>query len=362
MGAAGHTLEREGVGQMAPLEIDAGRSGAEVLAWSRELVGPVLRAAVDRLPASMRRVAGYHFGWCDEHGESVEPGGDGGKSVRPALVLLAAQAVGGDAERALPAACAAELVHNFTLLHDDVMDRDLTRRHRPTSWAVFGSSTAILAGDALLTLAFDVLAEAGRPATGTGMRTLSTVLYELVDGQSADLSFEAREDVELPECLRMAVGKTGSLLGGACSLGAIFGGGSPEQVDRLRGYGRNVGLAFQFVDDLLGIWGDPDRTGKAVYSDLANRKKTLPVVATLTSGTPVGRELADLYQREDRLSDAELARAAELIESAGGRVWTEKQAAEHLAGALACLEGVGLDTRATAELGELARLAVHRDH
>jgi geranylgeranyl diphosphate synthase type I len=347
---------------MAPLEIVAGRSAAEVLAWSRGLVDPALRAAVDRLPESMRRIAGYHFGWCDEHGRPIDADGGGGKSVRPALVLLAAQAVGGSAGQAVPAACAAELVHNFTLLHDDVMDRDLTRRHRPTSWSVFGSSAAILAGDALLTLAFDVLAGAGEQAAGTGMRTLSTVLYALVDGQSADLSFEERHDVDLPECVRMAAGKTGSLLGGACSLGAIFGGGSAAQADRLRGFGEHVGLAFQFVDDLLGIWGDPGTTGKAVYSDLANRKKTLPVVATLTSGTAVGRELAELYHRDDRLSDTELAHAATLIESAGGRAWTEKQAAEHLARALSGLCGVGLDARATAELGALARLAVHRDH
>lgn len=349
---------------MEPLETAAGRSGDDVLAWSRGLADPALRAAVDRLPTSMRRVVGYHFGWSDEHGRPVGTGdgAGGGKSVRPALVLLAARAVGGSAEQAVPAACAAELVHNFTLLHDDVMDRDLTRRHRPTSWSVFGSSAAILAGDALLTLAFDVLAGAGRLAAGIGLRTLSTVLYELVDGQSADLSFEEREDVELPECVRMAAGKTGSLLGGAGALGAMFGGGSPAQVDRLRGFGGHVGLAFQCVDDLLGIWGDPGTTGKTVYSDLVNRKKTLPVVATLTSGTPVGRELAELYHRDGRLSDDELARAAALIETAGGRAWTENQAQEHLARALSCLRGVGLNPRATAELGELARLAVRRDH
>jgi geranylgeranyl diphosphate synthase, type I len=355
---------------MAPLDIAARRSGAEVLSWSRDLVDPALRAAVERLPESVRRVAGYHFGWRDEKGQPVEPpGGAGqsasGKAMRPALVLLAARAVGGSAESAVPAACAAELVHNFTLLHDDVMDGDLMRRHRPTSWSVFGSGAAILAGDALLTLAFDVLAGAGPDGgavAGASMRTLSTVLFELVDGQSADLSFEERADVELRECVRMAAGKTGSLLGGACSLGAIFGGGSAKQVDRLRGFGEHVGLAFQFVDDLLGIWGDPGTTGKPVYSDLANRKKTLPVVATLTAATPHARELAGLYEREGPLTEDELERAAELIESAGGRAWTEEQADEHLARALSCLRGAGLDALASAELTGLARLAVHRDH
>jgi geranylgeranyl diphosphate synthase type I len=325
-------------------------------------VDPVLRAAVDRLPESVGRIAGYHFGWRDERGTPVDDRGTGGKSIRPALVLLAAKAVGGTPEQALPAACAAELVHNFSLLHDDVMDRDLTRRHRPASWTVFGSSAAILAGDALLTLAFHILADAERSEVATGMRTLSPVLYDLVDGQCADISFEQRADVDLAECVRMAAGKAGALLGGACSLGAIFGGGEPTQVDRLREFGEHVGLAFQFVDDLLGIWGDPAVTGKAVYSDLVNRKKSLPVVATLTSGTAAGEELADLYFRDGELSGGDLTRAAELIELAGGRAWAEEQSREHLELALSRLRDVGLDQHGAAELGVLARLAVHRDH
>lgn len=343
---------------MAPLEIAAGRSGSEVLAWSRGLVDPALRVAVERLPYSVRRIASYHFGWNDEHGR---PAAGGGKSFRPALVFLAAKAVGGNAEQALPAACAAELVHNFTLLHDDVMDRDVTRRNRPTSWSIFGPNAAILAGDALLTLAYDVLVDTASPAAQPATRVLSSILYELVDGQHADISFEQRHDVELSECVRMAAGKTGSLLGGACSLGAIFGNGTSEQVQRLRRFGDHLGLAFQFVDDLLGIWGDPAVTGKAVYSDLVNRKKSLPVVATLASGSAAGRELSELYQRDDQLSDAELRRAAELIESSGGRDWARKQADEHLEQALSALRGVGLDREAIAELGVLAELSANRE-
>jgi len=347
---------------MAPLEIVEDRSGTDVLEWSRGLVQPALRAAVGRLPASMERVAGYHFGWYDEHGRPAETVDRGGKSVRPALVLLAARAVGGSARAAVPAACAAELVHNFTLLHDDVMDGDSTRRHRPASWSVFGASTAILAGDALLTLAFDVLAGTGRDDLAAELRLLTSVLYELVDGQSADLAFERRADVALLECVHMAAGKTGSLLGGACGLGAIAGGGQRAQVERLRGFGQHLGLAFQYVDDLLGIWGDPATTGKPARSDLVNRKKSLPVVATLTSGTPLGEELAELYHREGRLSANELARAAELIEAAGGRAWAEDQAREHHAQALACLRDAGLDQAAAADLGVLAAIVVDRDH
>lgn len=349
------------------LRIDVGRPGAEVLAWSRELVEPALRGAVDRLPAPARRITGYHFGWHDEHGEpdtGPDQAGRGGagKAFRSALVLLSAQAAGGTAAQAMPAACAIELVHNFSLLHDDVMDGDLTRRHRPAGWVVFGVGPAILAGDALLTLAFDVLAGASQPGgPGGTVQALSSVLYQLVDGQSADLSFEERDEVGLAECVRMAEGKTGALIGGACRLGCLAGGGNRDQADRLSGFGRHVGLAFQFVDDLLGIWGDPAVTGKPVYADLLRRKKSAPVVAALNSGTPQGQRLRELYRGGAVLSEAELENAAALIESAGGRTWAEEQAQQHLTQGLACLVDAGLSAPARHELENLARIAVHRD-
>ncbi len=335
-------------------------SAPELLARSRSTVDPALRSAVDTLPESMRLVAGHHFGWWDENGDPVQ--GRAGKAIRPALTLLAAQAVGGEAEAAAPAAVAVELVHSFSLLHDDVMDRDVTRRNRPTAWTVFGVGAAILAGDALLTLAFDVLASSGHPSAQTAMRRLSAAVQGLVEGQSADIAFESRADVELAECLSMAGGKTGALLGCACALGALYGGGSQEQVDHLRAFGERLGLAFQLVDDLLGIWGDPELTGKSVYSDLRARKKSFPVVAALTSGTPAGSELAALYTRDEPLSDADLVKAAELIETAGGRAWCQSKADELLAEALQDMWSAGPTEHGSAGLAELARLVTRRDH
>lgn len=344
---------------MASEVMTTSRSARAVLAWSRDTIDPALRAAVDTLPASMRRITGYHLGWWDE--QSRPSGADGGKAVRPALALLAADAVGGAPTVAVPAAVAVELVHNFSLLHDDVMDGDHTRRHRPTAWSVFGPGAAILAGDALLTLAYDVLAASGHPAAGEGMRTLSTAVLDLLDGQNADLAFEARGDVDLPECLRMAEGKTGALQGCACALGALFGGGNREQVEHLRSFGAHLGLAFQHVDDLLGIWGDPAVTGKPVHSDLSSRKKSLPVVAALTGGSAAGRELAALYLREEPLSGTDLVHAAELIDVAGGRAWSQAQADDLLAQALGDLQSAAPTARAAAELGALARLVTRRD-
>jgi geranylgeranyl diphosphate synthase type I len=338
----------------------SGRPAAEVLTWSRGLVDPALRTAVDRLPPSMRAVTGYHLGWWDEQGRPALCGA--GKALRPALVLLAADAVGGIPATALPAAVAVELVHNFSLLHDDVMDGDQTRRHRPTAWNVFGRGPAILAGDALLSLAFDVLAGAGHPACQAGIRMLCAAVSDLLDGQHADLAFEHRDDVELPECLGMAAGKTGSLLGAAAGLGALYGDGSAEQIAHLRAFGEQLGIAFQYVDDLLGIWGDPGVTGKPVHSDLASRKKSLPVVAALTSGTPAGRELASLYRQDGPLAEPDLARAAELVANAGGRDWSQQQADALFGRALHRLRQAGAGPRAAAELTAVARLATHRDH
>ncbi|HKR52135.1 MAG TPA: family 2 encapsulin nanocompartment cargo protein polyprenyl transferase [Pseudonocardiaceae bacterium] len=342
-----------------------GRSAGEVLTWSRATFEPALRAAVDTLPSLMRRIAGYHFGWWNEHGQPERGRGvntNGGKAIRPTLVLLSAQAVCGVPAAAVPAAAAVELVHNFSLLHDDVLDGDVTRRHRPTAWSVFGRNAAILAGDSLLALALDVPAASGHPAATDGIRMLSAAVQELVEGQSADLAFEQRAEIELAECLRMAELKTGALLACACAIGAAFGGGSPEQIQSLRSFGAHLGLAFQHVDDLLGIWGDPSVTGKPVYSDLRSRKKSLPVVAALTSGTPTGRELAELYHRDEPLSGTELSRAAELIDIAGGRAWSQTQVDDLLAQATRDLHAAGPTARATGELSALARLATHRDH
>ncbi|MFC4911540.1 family 2 encapsulin nanocompartment cargo protein polyprenyl transferase [Actinomadura gamaensis] len=334
---------------------DAASSAAQTLTWARELIEPGLRDAVEAMPGSMARIAAYHFGWEDARGRPARA--DGGKVLRPALTLLCAEAVGGTARAALPAAVAVELVHNFSLLHDDVMDGDLTRRHRPTAWNVFGAGAAILAGDALLARATELLA-----GPGDGVRVLSRAVLELCEGQSSDMAFERRTDVDLPECVTMADRKTGALIGASCGLGASYGGGTAEQAARLTAFGHRLGLAFQLVDDLLGIWGDPAATGKAAHSDLRSRKKSLPVVAALTSGTAAARELAALYYQDRPLGDAERARAAELIEAAGGREWARRRAGELLAEALAELDAAAPSGTAADRLRALAVLVTTRDH
>jgi geranylgeranyl diphosphate synthase type I len=255
-----------------------------------------------------------------------------------------------------------QLVHDFSLLHDDVMDRDATRRHRPTAWHAFGLGPAILAGDSLVTLAFAVLAADGHERAPECMRSLATGVQELIDGQSADLAFERRSDVDVAECVRMAEGKTGALLGRACALGAAYGGGDAGQVAGFRRFGERLGLAFQLVDDLLGIWGDPAATGKPVYSDLRSRKKSLPVVAALCSGTPEGAELATVYHDPAPLPDDRLGHVARLVDRAGGRAWCQDLADASLTEAAHHLAETRPEPAAAAELSALCRLVTRRDH
>ena len=273
-----------------------GHKAAALLEHTRDAVDPHLRAAVDTLPGAIRRVAKYHFGWQNADGSPAS--GQSGKAIRPALVLAAARALGGDPEVAMRAAVAVELAHNFTLLHDDVIDEDTTRRHRPTAWAVFGVPDAVITGDAMLSLALRLLADDPHPASAHAAVRLSTCVIELCAGQQADGALEDRDpdDVTLDECLAMAMAKTGALLGCACALGALYAGAGERAVLAMDGFGREAGLAFQLIDDLIGIWGDTARTGKPVGADLTAHKKSLPVVAALTSDTPAAAELAALYQ------------------------------------------------------------------
>ncbi|MER6802506.1 MULTISPECIES: family 2 encapsulin nanocompartment cargo protein polyprenyl transferase [Streptomyces] len=337
-----------------------GHEATVLLERARAAVDPVLRAALDSLPVPMRRIALYHFGW--EHADGTPAGGGAGKAIRPALVLAAASALGGPEARtaAVRAAAAVELVHNFTLLHDDVMDRDATRRHRPTAWTVFGDADAILAGDALQALALRLLAGDTHPAARAAAARLADCVIELCAGQHADTAMERRGpgEVTLAETLAMAEAKTGALLGCACAIGALYADAGDADVAALDAFGREAGLAFQLIDDVIGIWGDPRRTGKPAGADLAARKKSLPVVAALTSGTQAAAELAALYATAHRKEDLE--RIALTVERAGGRDWAQAEAADRMARAMQEVARAVPDPEAAGGLLALAEFVTRR--
>ncbi|MFH9004367.1 family 2 encapsulin nanocompartment cargo protein polyprenyl transferase [Streptomyces afghaniensis] len=362
-GDAAGAPERRGLigtqrdGRPGPAE---GHEAVMLLERARAEVDPVLRDALGSLPGPMRRVALYHFGWEQADGTPAE--GGSGKAIRPALVLAAAAALGGPEARAaaVRAAAAVELVHNFTLLHDDVMDRDTTRRHRPTAWTVFGDPDAILAGDALQALAMRLLAEDPHPAARAATARLADCVVELCAGQHADTAMERRgpDEVTLDEVLAMAEAKTGALLGSACAIGGLYAGAGDADVAALDAFGREAGLAFQLIDDVIGIWGDPRRTGKPVGADLAARKKSLPVMAAFASGTPAAAELAELYAGPSEKED--LDHIALTVERAGGRDWAQNQAADRMALAMQQLARAVPDPEAAGGLLALAEFVTRR--
>lgn len=339
---------------------------AEVLARSRRAIHPALSAAIDRLAPEIRHIATYHMGWTDTAGSPVEA--PGGKGVRPTMAILGAEAAWADPEIGVPGGVAVELVHNFSLIHDDIIDTDTERHHRPTVWSAFGVGPAIVAGDALQVLAHQVLLEAS-PETGPAASSaLADATAAMIAGQADDIAFEKRRNVTVEQCTAMSAAKTGALLGCASSIGAILAGAPDATVGALRDYGRHLGLAFQAVDDLLGIWGDPDTTGKPAGTDLALRKKSMPVVSALAAGGSEADELRllilgpeDAAGPLEPLSAEQIDRARYLVEACGGREWTAVRAKANLDAALGALERVRLSAIPHRDLADLAVYVVERE-
>ncbi|MFJ8884873.1 polyprenyl synthetase family protein [Streptomyces sp. NPDC102402] len=356
--------EAPSAGRTAPSGTAAPVTAPRVLARCRELVRPSLSAAVARLHPWTGEMAAFSLGWCGVAGAPTD-GSFEGKGVRQALAVLCAEAVGAPGESAVAGAVAVELVHTFSLLHDDIMDGDGTRRQRETVWKAYGTGPAVLAGDALLALAVQTLAEAPGPRAGAAVGRLSETLSGLVRGQAEDLLFETRpwtgpEAVRTDEYRAMAELKTGTLLGCSAALGALLGGAPDRTVAVLDRAGRHLGVAFQAVDDLLGVWGDPAVTGKPVHSDLRQRKKTFPVLAALAHDGPHAEELTSLLNSPLPLDGTGAVRAAALVESCGGRAATLAEARHHLDAARACLRSAPLAPRAAHETEVLLGFLLHR--
>ena len=323
----------------------------DILGRARELVDPAIAAALGGLCQELRAPAEYHF-----KGR--------GKGTRPALAILSAEAVGATAETAVPGAVAIELIHDFSLIHDDIIDSDVKRRHRPTVWAKFGTGVGVVVGDALHALAFEVLLSDPCPPRVKAAKSLAEAVSAMIAGQSMDMAFEKMSSVTLEQCLAMEQGKTGALLSYASSVGAILAGAHETIVEDMADFGAHMGVAFQAVDDLLGIWGDPERTGKPAGADLRERKKSVPVVIALNSDTPAAEELADLYARPEwDAGGVEAARA--LVEAGGGREHTQALARAHYDLAVSALDSLSNCEEVVGEVVEkmrsLAEFIVGRD-
>ena len=335
---------------------------ADRAASYRPAIQREMRAAVSDRPEQLYAWMRYHLGWEDRDGQGVEA--SPGKLMRPVAVLLATELLGGTVEHALPAAAAVELVHNFSLLHDDVEDASEFRRGRRNLWTFAGAPQAINTGDGMFVVSrlaeYRMLDAGADPARAIEvMRELDEACMRLVEGQYLDMSFETRHDVTLDEYLQMAGGKTAAMFAAPFAIGAILAGASEATVAALRAYGRHVGLSFQMVDDVLGIWGDPAVTGKPVGDDLSSRKMTYPVILALESTEEAGDSLRRAYASSPGPDDR-IDTMAGWVEATGARAATEAKAREELRQAMDALTGSGLAPDAIEVLAEYAEAAVGR--
>ena len=311
-------------------------------------------------PGPFRGMIHYHMGWVDADLRPVSS--NSGKRIRPMVCLLSCAAAGGDWQAALPAAAAIEILHNFSLVHDDIEDASPTRRGRATVWQLWGEAQAINAGDAMFAmshLALTRLVERGvPPATAvTALRRFDQTCVALTEGQYHDMRFEQCETVTVDEYIAMITGKTAVLLSLSAELGALVAGAAPQTVADYAGFGRDLGLAFQVQDDILGIWGDETLTGKSAATDIATRKKTLPVLHGLAQSPA----LVALYAQADAPADFVPA-VIDLLDAAGARAYATAVATAYSESALQHLSAADPQGDAGRGLHQLAALLLQRNY
>ena len=335
--------------------------------------------AIDRfLPRSQKDLAQSLRDYLEVGSERARPGfavhgpmrhvmSAGGKRIRPVLCLLAHEAAGGRAEDALPTAVGIEFLHTFTLVHDDIMDKALTRRSRPTVGALWGDDVAITVGDALFALAFRAFASnADVPGVRAEdvlrvLRQASDVCVELAQGQTLDLLYAKRDDVTVEEYLEMIRLKTGVLLEFSLSAGAALGGTPPSGVAALARFGAPLGVAFQIHDDVLDVVGDPARTGKPAGGDVRAGKRTLMVAHAFQHSPRADRLASILDKPADLTTDDDVREAVRILEEAGSVAYARALAQERLAEARRALDALSGGSPALAALGEVADYVLRRE-
>jgi len=330
---------------------------------------PLEQALRDALPiphSTLKSYYGmmhYHLGWMDETFAPMPS--RSGKRLRPLLCLLVTEAAGGSMERAMPAAVALELLHNFSLVHDDIEDNSATRRGRPSVWKVWGIPQATNAGDGLFAVTHLALCQLIKQDVPP-RRALEAICdfdaacVALTEGQFLDMSFEERTDVTLDEYLQMIQGKTAALVSVAARLGALLAGAPPETVANYARFGRDLGLSFQIQDDWLGVWGEEAVTGKPVGDDIRERKKNYPVVYALEQLAATNdARLIELYDKE-RMDETTVQKVLGILNEVGAERQTLEAVRAYHEQALAALAATGIENQAQTWLKEVARALASR--
>lgn len=315
-----------------------------------------LRSVLGRGSSPLYTMMRYHLGWVDEQGRRQR---NPGKMSRPTLSLLACQAVGGDWRSALPAAAAVELIHNFSLIHDDIQDCSWERRKRPTVWKIWGEPQAINAGDAMYVLAQLALFRLQDTGVAPGQivllsRMLNQASLQLCEGQYLDIEFESHLDTSIDQYLEMIGKKTAALFECALSFGALIGTDNQNEVQSLRSFGWNLGMAYQVQNDIEGIWGAGESAKKSPYTDLRSRKKTFPVIYAMQKAQGEESEgLREIYRKE-KVTARDVGRVLRIMKTTEARAYSEQMRDQYYRQCLRDLAGAGLSQSPRRELNEVA--------
>jgi geranylgeranyl diphosphate synthase, type I len=342
----------------------SGEPDATLEEWTRyrDSVQDELKGIISRTPTSLRNILRYHMGWENEKGCARQ--GKLGKFVRSILHLLSCQTVGGDATQVLPSAAAVEFVHNLSLIHDDIQDRSHERHGRPTVWKLWGKSQALNIGDSMFALAALALVKLkgnGVPSEEIvhSFHLLATACKELCEGQYLDIEFENRVDITIEDYLNMIRKKTGALIAASTAMGAYLGKGG-EKVQYFYQFGEALGMAYQIRDDILGIWGMKESTGKSIEEDLRQRKKTLPVVYALRESNDKAK-LERLYSQR-HIESGDVPIVVEILDQSGARDHAQNLLQQCCRRALGHLEASGVERNRQAPLKRLATSLAERNY
>lgn len=337
-----------------------------IFARYQEWIRDGLRAELAPYDSPLYTTLKYYLGWVDPEGKPVSQ--PQGKGLRPTLCLFACESVGGDPKQALPAAVSLECIHNFSLIHDDIQDRDTTRHHRQTVWAIWGVPVGVVSGNTIFTLAdlaVQRLLQRGAPAriaveVGTA---LATHYLRMMEGQFLDISFESRTAISVDEYLDMIERKTGALIQCSVYAGALIGlerADHPEVLDGIHAIGKELGYIFQIRDDILGVWGGP-ATGKPVGADIKRKKKALPVVHVLSEATgAASKQLSHIFSKEEPTTE-DVEAVLGLMDKLGTKEYCESLAERHWRRAKDVLQSVSLAEDARESFTELGEFLLVRE-
>jgi geranylgeranyl diphosphate synthase, type I len=332
--------------------------------YRSEIDAELLKPPLVDHPLPLYHMMRYHLGWVDADGNSLHR--SAGKALRPALCLFACDAIDSDYRKAKPAAAALELLHNFSLIHDDIQDNDTERRHRPTVWSVWGQAQAINAGTAMWTianLALFHLADFGVsvPTQLKAQRLLNEACLTLLEGQYIDISYEDRLDIGVSDYLQMIDKKTASLIARSLEMGALLGTDEEPVIQNFQKLGRSLGLAFQIRDDVLGIWGDETETGKPKGSDIRRKKKSFPIVYALERAEGQAKiDLTKIYNG-DGINEDGHDRVLGILDDFQAEDYSQSIVEQYCERALTIAESIRLPAWAHDSLVEIAHFLTQRN-